>query len=59
MVLSVSFLDTGLLRVLLPHNDLLAALREVKDTEEELRSFLGAFSDDIVGFMIEMVVSRN
>ena len=59
MVLSVSFLDTGLLRVLLSHNDLLAAFREVKDTEEELCSFLGAFSDDIVGFMIEMVVSRN
>lgn len=56
MVLCISLLDTCFLRVLLAHDDIFATLWEVKHAEEELCAFLGAFTNYIVGLVLEMVL---
>ena len=56
MVLCITFLGTGLLWVLFTNYDLLAAFREVKHAEEELCTFLHAFSHHIVGLVFKVIV---
>ena len=56
VVLCISLLDTCFLRVLLTHDDIFAALWEVKHAEEELCAFLGAYTNYIVGLALEMVI---
>ena len=50
MVFSVSLLRTGLLRVLLTHDNFLTAPWEVKYAEEELRALFRTFLHNIIRF---------
>ena len=56
MILSITFLGTGLLGVLFAQDDLLAALGEVEDAEEELGTFLHTFSNHIVGLEFKVII---